>query len=486
MSYFSVNPKFLATFNNSSFKDDSIVQTEGQEQVPLTSDYTLVAPINISSPSDWAQYPFITGNGTDNNPYVIENIEIQGNGIKSREQSGMNMLNYSDVGIYIGAAGNFTIRNCRISSISLGIYLGLGTSVDYMHSIRGVEIDDCGIGIYVLGFGGGGFITVNISRCKISNCNWVSVKIPEDLESSLYGGFGLWVKGDQGSIIEYCKIQGCSIGLYAGPAVSIVNNQLINCGFLFAFAYMFIYYEISNNTINGKPLGLFMLEDDLTLSGSEASQYGQLIFVACHNLHLSNIQIKEPSSFGLMLLNCNHPLLDNILCENQQIGFYIYTMDMTADNLQAKNCVAGFSFIRIRNSNLAHISINDTEIPVCGYILTNTTIGIEKSTRIYLINYLDIPEIQLNSSISSSIVPRINMTEFDFEGFIIQLDEIDTYHITGLEPGTQNVVFDFIIVIFEPSEVVEIPGFPLIWFYTTILLVISILIFSIRYKKDNT
>lgn len=486
MSLFSLNTTSLEIVDKSSIKEDSIVQEEKREQVPLTSDYDLVAPINISSPSDWGNYSFITGNGSNIDPYIIENVEIQGNGVKTMEYSDHNILNYSDIGININAAGNFTIRNCRISSISLGIYLGLGCSTDYVHSIQGVEIDNCGIGIYVLGFGGGGFIAVNISSCDISNCNWVTVKVPEDLESTHYGGFGMWVKGDEGSIIEFCNIQNCSIGLLAGPAVSIVNNQLINCGFLFLFQYIFTYYEIFNNTINGKPLSLFLDEDSLTLTGLEASQYGQLIFAGCDNIHLSNLQIKESCSFGLILHHCNHPILQNILCENQQLGFLIFSDYMTADILQVKNCIAGFCFLRIRNSLLTQLSINSTDIPVYAYELINCNIEIEKSTRIYLIDFVGISEIQINSSISSILVPRSNITEFDIDGFIIQLDEIDTYHITGLDPVTHNPIFDFIIVIFEPSKALAIPGFPLIWVCTTILLGISFLKFSMRYKKDDT
>lgn len=488
MSLFSLNTTSLEIFDKSSIKEDSIVQEEKREQVPLTSDYTLVAPINISSPGDWDNYTFITGNGSDLDPYIIENIEIQGNGVKTIENSGHNILNYSDIGINIDAAGNFTIRNCKISSISLGIYLGLGCSTDYVHSIQGVEIDNCGIGIYVLGFGGGGFITVNISSCNISNCNWVTVKIPEDLESARYGGFGMWVKGDVGSIIEFCNIQNCSIGLLAGPAVSIISNQLINCGFLFLFQYIFNYYEIFNNTINGKPLGLFLDEDNLTLSGLEASQYGQLIFVLCNNIHLSNLQITESCSFGLILQHCNHPVLQNILCENQQLGFLIYTDYMTADNLQVKNCIAGFCLLKLRNSLLTQLSINNTDIPVYAYELMDCSIEIENSTRIYLIDnafLYGISEIQINSSSSSIMVPRSNITEFDFEGFIIQLDKIDTYHITGFDEILHTLTIDFIIVIFKPSKALKIPGFPLIWVYSAILLGILLVVSILISKKEN-
>ena len=113
---------FTDTFSTISNTENYIVQEEKGEQAPLTSAYTIVSPINISSASDWASYGFITGNGSENNPYVIENVEIQGTGVKTSEEYGPGHLNYKDFGIYINAAGNCTIRNCRISSISYGIY----------------------------------------------------------------------------------------------------------------------------------------------------------------------------------------------------------------------------------------------------------------------------------------------------------------------------------------------------------------------------
>jgi hypothetical protein len=482
MSFFSLNATFSEIFDNSN-NESSIVKEQNREYIPISSDYTMVDPININSPDDWTNYPFINGTGSAIDPYIIENVEIQGTGVKTKEEYGHSYLNYSDGGIYINAAGNFTIRNCKVSSISYGIYLGVGVSTGYVHSIYDVEIHNCGIGIYVFGHGGGGHIAVNISRCTISNCNWVTVKVPYELDSIFYGGFGMWVRGDEGSIIEFCHIQNCSIGLLAGPAVSLISNQLINCGFLFDFTIIYVYDLLFNNTINGKQLGLFRAEDDLSMSGQEASQYGQLIFAGCHNLHLSDFDIKKSCSFGLILHYCNNPVLKNIVCENQQIGFLIYSDYMKADNLNVKNCNAGFCFLNLRNSKLTHITINNTHIPVYGTNLMNTKIAIKNSTRFYLIDHYGIDEIQVNSSASSIMVPRLNITELGTEGFMIPLDEIDTYHINGFDPVHQITIYDFIIVIFRSSKVLVIPGFPLIWYYIAILLGITFSKFLMRYKK---
>jgi len=221
--------------NKSSIRENTKYVKEKPEKILLTSDYTLVDRINISSPSDWGLYPFITGNGSDLDPYIIENIEIQGSGVKTIEESGHSRLNYSDIGIYINAEGNFTIRNCKISSISNGILLGIGVSTGYTHNINNVEINNCGIGIYNWFWN----IAVNVSKCNISNCNWVTVIAPYDFEHpTVYGGYGIYISGGSGSIVECCRIQNCSIGLLASHTVSLISNQLINCGFLFDFAYI--------------------------------------------------------------------------------------------------------------------------------------------------------------------------------------------------------------------------------------------------------
>ena len=113
----------------------------------------------------------------------------------------------------------------------------------------------------------------------------------------------------------------------------------------------------------------------------------------------------------------------------------------------------------------------------------NSTIKIEKSTSIYLFALFGVAEIQINSSISSNMMPKTNITEFDIEGFIIQLDTADTYRITGFEQGTPNLIIDLTIVIYASSVVGEIPGFPLLVFFGAILLGILVLKLSERYRK---
>lgn len=477
VSFLSLNAISIDSFNNFPIEES---KEKKLEQVTLTSAYTLVDPINISLAGDWAKYPFITGIGSEINPYIIENIEIQGNGVKTMDEDSHTYLNYTDRGIYISAPGKFIIRNCKITSISIGIYLDIGVSGAYNHSIQGVEIDNCGLGIYNYWT----YFVLNISKCNISNCNWVTIKAPYYFDTPIwYGGYGIWARGDGGSTIESCLIQNCSIGAFSGRWVSLINNEFINCGVFFDFDSI-ISLTIINNTINGKPLGLFVTQDDLTLSGTDASQYGQLIFAGCNNLHLSNIHIKDPCSFGLLIDYCTNSILQNIVCENQKIGFYINTNYITANNLHAKNCDAGFFLSRIGHSILTRLLTDNTDIPF--YIFTlnlNATVGIEKATRFVILDNFNLAEIQINSSISSVNVPRSNISEFEFGGFEFQLNNTDIYYVNDLDPIHEWI--NLIIIVFDRYQPLPIPGFPLFWVFTAILLGVLFLKSSFRYKKKK-
>ncbi len=387
-------------------------------------------------------------------------------------------LNYTDIGIYIDAGGRFIIRNCKISSISIGIYLFLGPSTGHVHSIERVEIDNCGMGIYSYW----PHIAVNISRCEISNCNWVTIKAPNRFNTPIYyGGYGIWLRGNIGSNIEFCRVKNCSIGLVATRKVHLINNQLINCGLSFDYSSGIPTYRF-NNTVNGKPIGLFYGEDNLIISRQEASQYGQLIFILCDNLQLSNIHIEDPCSIGLIIYYCDYPVLQNIVCENQKIGFFIVANYVTADDLYAENCDAGFYLYRIEYSTFSRLSTDNTDIPV--YTLSpiyNCTIGIEKSTRFYIIDIFGYDTLQLNSSVSSFTLSLSFIPALDIECFLIQLNDTQTYHVTDTDPGV--LAIDFIIVSFQRSQPWTIPWFLSFWLVLTPLLGVVFLIIVYQYKK---
>jgi len=211
-TFILINYDFLGNHITNSIQDrKSSIINNTQEDIRVSNGYQLVDPINISSWSDWEHYPFITGNGTDLNPFIIENIEINGDGIKTMQSGNRTLLDYTYGGIFINTNGSFIIRNCKISQTSIGIHLSLGITPG-VHQIVNVEITDCSIGIYSRW--PSSLAIINISNCYISNCHWVSITATIDIRNHIdYGGIGIWVRST--SVIEDCRIEDCSIGMMA-------------------------------------------------------------------------------------------------------------------------------------------------------------------------------------------------------------------------------------------------------------------------------
>jgi len=474
-TFMLINYNFLGDHNINSNQDrKSNLINKTQEDFHVSNSYQLVDPINISSWGDWALYPFITGNGTDLNPFIIENIVIIGDGIKTMQSGNRTLLDYTYGGIYINTNGSFIIRNCKISHKSIGIRLSIGIAPgNWTYQIENVEITNCSMGIYSKW----SHVRVNISNCYIHNCNWVSITATLDLTNHLdYGGIGIWVRSTDGSVIEGCRIEDCSIGMMAEGVEDIHNNELINCGIV--LGVIFSDYD-STNTVNGKPIGIFWDVDNLVFTQVKASQYGQLIFVACANLTLSNIHITEPCSIGIQVYSIGFnqtTYLNNIICENQKLGMYLHGRDMIGDNLYAKNCEAGFYFFHGSKSYFTRIMTDNSDIPIYAVNLNYIcAIEIEQSTKFYLVDviagYGD--KLLIESSDASYNISMSYISELGFKGYAIQFNDTKTYRVSLIVPinmTTSNFTVISVPRYTRPDASQIIPGYPLFWFWSVIII----------------
>ncbi len=454
-----------------------------KKDIYSSNGYQVVDPINITTGSDWALYPFITGNGSASNPYIIENVEIIGDGIKTIISGNDTLLNTSYVGIYINAGGSFIIRNSKISHTSIGIQLYVSVPPG-SYPISNVEISDCSIGLYSRWT----HVDVNISNCYIHDCNWVSIAAKIDFNNYLdYGGVGIWVRSD-GGIINNCRIEDCSIGMVAGLVQENRYNEFINCGFVPDWIYMFVTdYDITN-TVNGKPIGIFWGIDNWVFTN--ASLYGQLIFASCSNLTLNNIHITEPCSIGIQLYSSTFPdqknILSNIICENQKLAMYIRGGKIFGDNLYVKNCEAGFYFNGIVNSEFTRVMTDNTKVPI--YMTSqigNFTIEIEKSTKFYLVDwnawYGDILKIVPGDDVNMSYI-----TELGMSGYIVQFNAFGTYHLNLTIPSFGQAIFTVKSVPrnIRPDTLTTLRDFPFILYWSiTILALLVFIEFCRKYYK---
>ncbi len=281
--------------------------------------YTTVDPINITESEDWANYAFITGTGTETDPYIIENVEIVGDDFMFENQS------FESFGIYIyDIEASYVIRDCKISQFHMGIYCGtLGSLAS--HLITKNDIDHCGIGIYT--FGDYCNITQNtVSECRAlsKNRKWLGEN-SDPYNAMRYGGTGIYVFSLGGGVlIEENDISNCDVGIGVKRAV-VRNNKLEDCGILFDL-HKIIMCEVEGNTINGLPLGFFIDEDHkednpLVIDGDD-QQYGQLVLAFCENVVIQNLNIQD-TTIGILIYHITNLTMSNVVTQNCILGMFL-------------------------------------------------------------------------------------------------------------------------------------------------------------------
>ncbi|MCE7748329.1 MAG: hypothetical protein GPJ51_08020 [Candidatus Heimdallarchaeota archaeon] len=297
----------------------SSLLTNHQDSYQLSS----LAPhsaIIIENDDNFTDYGF-DGNGSESNPYIIENYNITATGLS---------------GIYVGFTEKyFEIRNCLIDSSSLGIrfeYVTSGTGAIYNNT-------------FVIGHADGIQI-LNSNNVTISNNTCIGRFLDE---------------GDNGGIViarsQYCLIENNSaynkgIRLIDSFHCIVRNNSLYNCGLSFlrpTYAQCFSH-TIENNTVNGKQLGYFIDQNSIHIQNSS---FGQIVLVNCDNSIIENQNISKTFN-GISLFYTGNSFIGNNTCNNN-IGDGIYLFESSVNIVQNNTCKDN-----LENGIFFHFSIWNT------------------------------------------------------------------------------------------------------------------------------
>ena len=345
---------FMAIFamtiqmNGAALENTTLFQSS-----PSAADYTSVDPIEIFGGADWAAYPFITGTGSENDPYIIANVEITG-GVENRTYEG----DRSAYGIAIyDSSAVFTIQNCKVTNWHIGIFcLTLGSLTSKI--IQQNDISYCGIGINV--YGENFTITSNtIEECHTDPENRLAMIYTLGQEGPFtYGGAGIYVDFVGNDLeISYNTIRNCEVGIVYTGSGWLRHNQLENCGVLFDRPKLY-YVNQENNTVNGLPLGFFTFLPNLTLDGKE-QQYGQLVIAGCENVELSNLEISQ-TSIGIQIAMTNNFTMTDVTVEECLLGVSLFDYSpfipgfdehLIVDKLELGNCLVGLQMM-VRDSQV--------------------------------------------------------------------------------------------------------------------------------------
>ncbi|MHA1247495.1 MAG: right-handed parallel beta-helix repeat-containing protein [Candidatus Thorarchaeota archaeon] len=125
-------------------------------------------------------------------------------------------------------------------------------------------------------------------------------------------------------------------GVYGISIVScynstVVNNEFVKCGLVFpGITLDRILNDISNNTVNGRPLGYFVNEDNLDIC---ASDYGQLFFYNCSTVLLRDGEI-HLTSIPVVFYVTDYVTVRNVSTQSCRVGINIkYATNVTIENV---------------------------------------------------------------------------------------------------------------------------------------------------------
>jgi len=285
-----------------------------------------------------------TGQGTYSDPYVIEDLVIDGGGSSScifiensiavfriENCTVYNSGNFSHAGIKLSNVTYSFLKNNNCSSNNIGLYLN---SSSYCYISGNIINDNIRDGIYMY------------------NSKY-SVVWEKNTINNNYYGIGIYFSNYNFVLNNTLNNNiGDGVFLYYSHYNNFSGNNLNGSGFevhgsLKGLATNNIY---NTNLVNGKPLYYFTNETNLGPSDFENA--GQVILVNCNDSIISNLDITY-SSNGISLYYCyNNIILKNNVEHNTEYGIYLfYSNDNTiSENIANNNRLYGIYIYQSNNN----------------------------------------------------------------------------------------------------------------------------------------
>lgn len=333
----AIIPLFSQYGSNPSVQNEIVSQSniemESLEKILYLPSYEIHDRISISDDLDWEEQG-IPGAGTEENPYVIENLEIS--------------VSYDC--IYIVYTSKFyVIRNCFLrteSSHRDGIHIN---NADHGR-IEDCIIESAEYGISVLQTNGLVITNNTISDCDLygirlsttSNCNVSHNRIHDTISSGIYCS-------SSNNIIENNTVWNSSSGLY-----------MSSCSFS----------EIQQNNFWNSSTGAYLDScNAVTISNNTFHDNFEIGFrnYDSDNLIFENNTIYNNTGYGVHWNRGDGALVNqNYISDNALFGFYLY---------YARNCTISNNVFQNDGLALSGADILDYEHTVTGNLANGKTLG---------------------------------------------------------------------------------------------------------------
>ncbi len=285
------------TYSRQYLENKNIIDLKTSGYWNLTGSPILIdnSDFNYNWSKTVSDNPWCSGNGTVSNPYIIENVTIDGQ--------------YSSSCIEIRNSNEyFIIRNCTMYN----------SGFNFMDPYAGIRLDNVNNGILIN----------NTCSFNIDNGIYLVGSDNNDiLENVIVNNYyGLYLSSSDGNnITDNIFNNNYFYGIYLDWSLNNIfsNNNLTGCGFGMDGQVSFIStYDIdTTNLINGKPIYYF--PNEIGLKPINFSNAGQVILVNCQNSSISNLNIFN-SSCGIALHYCENITIASINASfNSDCGIYL-------------------------------------------------------------------------------------------------------------------------------------------------------------------
>lgn len=297
---------FLSISNVNQYTSSKIISKDDN----YNPNYTDHSPIIINSDDDFVTYGF-SGSGTANDPYLIENYRIS--------------ATYSEAISISSTTKCFVIQNCLLQDSIFGIYL------------TSIQADT-------------GNISYNIFRR-----NDASIYVYNS-DSVIISSNKFWDNAGHISV-EYSSGMNITHNIMSHQGLHIFYET--NPSVLFS-------YNVFNNTVDSKPIGWFLNQENLTISTPD---YGQIFLINCADSKIEN-QVMYKPTIGISVFAG-----ENITIENNISGII---MTGVSDSLVLNNW-GNTKYIAVCDSFSVNISENSMHHGIHTYYshdidITNNTI----------------------------------------------------------------------------------------------------------------
>jgi len=318
----------------------------------------------IAIVNDWC-----SGSGTWGDPYIIENVIIDGQELNSCIEIKKSVVHFIIRNCTLSNAGNDInnhdsniklietkngklINNTCTDNIRHGIYLNNCENITissnrFFNDWDGLYIIDC--------------ININVSVNNFYYPGWDPDEIP-----SLYGI--IFYNVNDSYIVNNIIYNQDEYGIFlSGNNNTISKNKLTNCGLSLSGDITDLSSHLidTSNNVNGKPLYYYV--NEIKLESNNFNNAGQIILINCNSSTISNVDTSF-SSRGIALYYSNNNTISNSISSNN--ADHGITISKSDNNTIVNNSVqTGYQGIAIWSSKFNTINNN--------IIAGNTYQGIE-------------------------------------------------------------------------------------------------------------